>query len=203
MNNYLPRYDLPLVLGYTGPGLSFYSPGSEKINDLIPSFSRQEDLLTRSKTLEDQASKNSNDLINTFFSDKVAMMRATLENIVSQITERRSIKEKNVVNIRKDMCKCQSYLLEIEALTKLLYTHDISMGRRRTNLDGQMFSLKKDLRSEELSYWRDLVFLKKEFMEASKEYHAAKKRKELLSTNYVSSLEEKVRENDTLSNKSN
>ena len=24
MNYYLPRYDLPLVLGYTGPGLSFY-----------------------------------------------------------------------------------------------------------------------------------------------------------------------------------
>jgi len=203
MNYYLPRYDLPLVLGYTGPGLSFYSPGYEEIGDLIPSFSKQEDLLTRSKTLEDQASKNSNDLINTFFTDKVTILRATLENIVSQISERRSIKERNVVNIRKDMCKCQSYLLEIEALTKLLYRHDISMGRRRTNLDGQMFSLKKDLRSEELSYWRDLVFLKKEFMESLKEYQAAKKRRELLSTNYLNTLEEKVKENDILSNESN
>ena len=71
------------------------------------------------------------------------------------------------------------------------------MGRRRTNLDGQMFSLKKDLRSEELSYWRDLVFLKKEFIENLKEYQAAKKRKELLSPNYVSTLEEKVKENDS------
>ena len=70
------------------------------------------------------------------------------------------------------------------------------MGRRRTNLDGQMFSLKKDLRSEELSYWRDLVFLKKEFMETLKEYEASKKRKELLSTNYLNTLEEKVKEND-------
>ena len=196
MNYYLPRYDLPLVLGYTGPGLSFYSPGSEKINDLIPSFSKQEDLLTRSKTLENQTSKNSNDLINTFFSDKVAIVRATLENILSQIEERKRIKQRNLSAISKDMCKCQSYLLEIEALTKLLYTHDISMGRRRTNLDGQMFSLKKDLRSEELSYWRDLVFLKKEFMESLKEYEAAKKRKELLSTNYLNTLEEKVEENE-------
>ncbi len=196
MNYYLPRYDVPLVSGYAGPGLSFYSQGSEKASNLIPSFTKQEDLLANSITLEDHTSKNSNDLINTFFSDKVAMMRATLENIVSQITERRSIKERNVVNIRKDMCKCQSYLLEIEALTKLLYTHDISMGRRRTNLDGQMFSLKKDLRSEELSYWRDLVFLKKEFMETLNEYQAAKKRKELASPIYLASLEEKVKENE-------
>ena len=165
MSYYLPRYDLPLVLGYTGPGLSFYSPGSEKINNLIPSFSKQEDLLTKSKNLEDRTSKNSNDLINTFFSDKEAMLRASLENILSQIEERKRIKERNEVSIRKDMCKCQSYLLQIEALANLLYSHDISMGRRRTNLDGQMFSLKKDLRSEELSYWRDLVFLKKEFMD--------------------------------------
>ena len=196
MNYYLSRYDLPLVLGYTGPGLSFYSPGSEKANDLMPSFSKQEDLLTKSKNLEDQTSKSSNDLINTFFSDKVAMLRATLENIISQVEERRSIKERNVVSIRKDMCNCQSYLLEIEALTKLLYTHDFSMGRRRTNLDGQMFGLKKDLRSQELSYWRDLVFLKKEFTETLKDYQAAKK-KELLLVNYVSSLEETVKENDS------
>jgi len=196
MNYYLPRYDLPLVLGYTGPGLSFYSPGSKETNDLIPSFSKQDGLLTKSKNLEDLTSKNSNDLINTFFSDKVGMMRATLENILSQIEERKRIKERNVVSIRKDMCRCESYLLEIEALAKLLYTHDISMGRRRTNLDGQMFSLKKDLRSEELSYWRDLVFLKKEFMESLKEYQAAKKRNELLSTNYLNTLEEKVEENE-------
>jgi len=124
------------------------------------------------------------------------MMRATLENILSQIEERKRIKERNLSAISKDMCKCQSYLMEIEALTKLLYRHDISMGRRRTNLDGQMFSLKKDLRSEELSYWRDLVFLKKEFMEALKEYQTAKKRKELASPNYLASLEDKVKENE-------
>ena len=172
MNYYLPLYDLPLVLGNTGPGLYFYSPGSEKPGDLIPSFSKQEDLLAKSKNLEDQISKNSNGLINTFFSDKEAMRRATLENILSQIEERKRIKERNVVSIRKDMCKCQSYLLEIEALANLLYRQgiNINMGRRRTNLDGQMFSLKKDLRSEELSYWGDLVFLKKEFMETLKEY---------------------------------
>lgn len=193
MNYYLPRYDLPLVLGYTGPGLDFYSSGSENINNLIPSFSKQEDLLARSKSLESQTSKDNNDLINTFFADKVTMMRATLENTLSQITERKRIKERNTISIRKDMCKCQSYLMEIEALTKLLYRHDISMGRRRTNLDGQMFGLKKDLRSEELSYWRDLVFLKKEFMENLKEYQAAKKRNELLTPNYVSSLEERVK----------
>jgi len=202
MNYYLPLYDAPLVLGYTGPGLSFYSQGSKETSDLIPSFSKQENLLIRSKSLESQTSRDNNDLINTFFSDKVAMMRATLENIVSQIEERRSIKERNVVNIRKDMCKCESYLLEIKALTRFLYRHDISMGRRRTNLDGEMFSLKKDLRSEELSYWRDLVFLKKEFMETLNEYQTAKKRKELASPIYITSLEEKVKENDTLSNES-
>lgn len=79
MNYYLPRYDLSLVLGYTGPGLSFYSPGSKETGDLIPSFSRQEGLLTKSKNLEDRTSKNSNDLINTFFSDKEAMLREALK----------------------------------------------------------------------------------------------------------------------------
>ena len=135
MNYYLPRYDLPLVLGYTGPGLSFCSPGSEKTGDLIPSFSRQEDLVAKDKTLENQSPKNKDDLLNTFFSDKVAMLRASLENILSQIEERRRIKNRNVLSIRKDICKCQSYLLEIEALTNLLYSRGINMGRRRTNLD--------------------------------------------------------------------
>ncbi|MBA7490421.1 hypothetical protein ES702_00959 [subsurface metagenome] len=67
MNYYLPRYDLPLVLGYTGPGLNFYSLGSEKTSDLIPSFSKREDLLTKSKTLENRNSQNRNDASNTFF----------------------------------------------------------------------------------------------------------------------------------------
>ena len=70
------------------------------------------------------------------------------------------------------------------------------MGRRRTTLDGQLSSLKKDLRSEELNYWRDLVFLKKEFMETLNEYQAAKKRKEIASPIYLASLEEKVKENE-------
>lgn len=91
MNYYLPRYDLPLVLGYTGPGLSFYSPGSEKISDLIPSFSKQKDVLTKSNGLEDSASRYQGDLINTFFSDKVAMLRATLESIVSHIYGHRKL----------------------------------------------------------------------------------------------------------------
>lgn len=93
MNYYLPQYDVPLVLGYTGPGLSSYSQDSKEIGDLIPSFLKQEDLITRSKSLESQTPRDSNDPINTFFLDEVAMMRATLENIVSQIEERRSIKE--------------------------------------------------------------------------------------------------------------
>ena len=79
MNYYSPRYDLPLVLRYTGPVLYFYSPGSGKTSELIPSFSKQEDLLTKSKDLENETSKSGNDLINTFFSDKVAMLRKTLE----------------------------------------------------------------------------------------------------------------------------
>jgi hypothetical protein len=175
-----------------------YSPGSKETGDLIPSFSKQEDLLAKSKTLESQTSKSSNDLINTFFSDKVAILRAGLENILSQIEERKRIKERNLLSIRKDMCKCQSYLMEIESLANVLYSRGINMGRRRTNLDGQMFSLKKDLRSEELSYWRDLAFLKKEFMGTLKDYQAAKKRKELLSPSYVGSLEQKVKGNDRL-----
>jgi len=58
------------------------------------------------------------------------MARTTLENIVSQIREKRNIKQRNVVNIRKDTCKCESYLLEIKALTRFLYRHDISMGKK-------------------------------------------------------------------------
>ncbi len=78
MNYYLPQYDVPLVLGYTGPGLFSYSPGSEETSDFIPSFSKEEDLLAGSKSLERQTPGNNNDLINTFFSDKVAMLRGTL-----------------------------------------------------------------------------------------------------------------------------
>ncbi len=195
MNYYLPQYDVPLVLAYTGPGLFSYSPGFEETGDLIPSFSKEEDLL-RSKSLQNQTSGDNNDLINTFFSDKVAMTRATIENIVSQIEERKRIKERNTITIRRDMFECENHLLETEALLNSVYAQGPNMGRRRTTLDGQLFSLKKDLRSEELNYWRDLVFLKKEFMETLNQYQAAKKRKELASPIYLASLEEKVREDE-------
>jgi len=196
MNYYLPQYDLPIVSGYTGPGLFSYSPNSEETGDLIPSFSKEEDLMAGSKSLQSQTPGDNNDLINTFFSDKVAMMRATIENIVSQIEERKQIKERNTITIRRDMFECESHLLETEALLNSVYAHGPNMGRRRTTLDGQLFSLKKDLRSEELNYWRDLVFLKKEFMETLNEYQGAKKRKELASPIYLASLEEKVREDE-------
>ncbi len=173
MNYYLPQYDVPLVLDYIGPGLSFYSPCSEEIGDLIPSFSKEEDLITGSKSLQSQTPGDNSDLINTFFSDKVSMMRATIENIVSQIEERKRIKERTTTTIRRDMFECDSHLLETEALLNSVYSHGPNVGRRRTTLDGQLFSLKKDLRSEELNYWRDLVFLKKEFMETLNEYQAA------------------------------
>lgn len=68
MNYYLPRYDLPMVLGYTGPGLSFYSRGYERTSDLIPSFTKQEDLVAKSKSLENQNPSNNDDLLDTFFS---------------------------------------------------------------------------------------------------------------------------------------
>lgn len=196
MNYYLPQYDVPLVLGYTGPGLAFYSPGSKKTGDLIPSFSKEEDLLVGSKSLQSETPGDNNDLINTFFSDKVAMMRATIENIVSQIEERKRIKERNTTTIKRDMFECENHLLETEALLNSVYAQCPNMGRRRTTLDGQLFSLKKDLRSEELNYWRDLVFLKKEFMETLNEYQAAKKRKELASPIYLASLEEMVKEDE-------
>lgn len=124
------------------------------------------------------------------------MLRDTLESIVAQIEERRRIKERNTLAIRRDMCECESHLMEIEALANVMYSQSINMGRRRTTLGGQLFSLKGDLRSEELSYWRDLAFLKKEFMETLKEYQTAKKTKELASPNYMASLEEKVKENE-------
>ena len=85
MNYYLPRYDLPLVLDRSGPGLHFYTPGSDKNGDLMPTFSKQEDLLTKSNGLDDSSSRYEGDLINTFFSDKVAMLKAALESIVSRI----------------------------------------------------------------------------------------------------------------------
>jgi hypothetical protein len=64
------------------------------------------------------------------------MLRATLENILSQIEERKRIRERNTVAIRRDMCECESHLMEIEALVNVLYSRGINMGRRRTTLDG-------------------------------------------------------------------
>lgn len=77
MDYYLPRHDLPLVLGFTRPGLYPYSPGSDKTSDLIPSFSKQENLTPRSKNLENQSPKNEDDPLSIFFSDKVEMLEDT------------------------------------------------------------------------------------------------------------------------------
>ena len=124
-------------------------------------------------------------LIDDIFSDRTRSHKATIDEILSEIEERKQIKQENHLKINQSMCKCDTYLLELENLAKSSYTPDIS--RRRTALEHEIFGLESEKREQEIGCWRDLVFIKKDLLTALGEYWGSLRKGKIMNMDFLSS----------------
>lgn len=116
--------------------------------------------------------------IDDIFFDRTQSHKSTIDEILSEIEERKQIKQKNCLEINRDMCKVETHLLELENLANGLYT--LNFGRRRTALDHEIFNLESEKREQEVECWRDLVFLQKDLLATLGEYWASLRRKQVM-----------------------
>jgi len=65
----------------------------------------------------------------------------------------------------------------------------LSLMPRRSQLETQIFDLKKQKRTEALECWRDMMVLKKYLMMALSEYWKLSKRQQLLSSDLIEDKE--------------
>lgn len=85
------------------------------------------------------------------------LLRSKVELIASEIKERRYLKERNIYQINLDQCVCRD--------TILLRGEEI-WDRYRFKLEQSLLDLEREKRMSQESYFRDLLFLKRELRQA-------------------------------------
>jgi len=116
--------------------------------------------------------------LDSFFTDKLDVQRLHVSGLASQIRRRNAIKDENLSRIDLDMVKCQSVLLELEHIPKVF---DPTIARTRNTFEKELLTLEKEKRAEYVSWWRDLVLVKRDLITAFKEFTSAEKRVDLIS----------------------
>ena len=95
--------------------------------------------------------------------DKMGMLKAALY-------ERKAIKEDVVNYIEADLSKCQNHIFQVEGKSYFSFQKDWEQKR---------FDLWKELRQEQVSYFRDLQMLHQEIRDTEIEYIQEKQTEEL------------------------
>jgi hypothetical protein len=139
----------------------------------------------KSESKEEYISKPANDIVNSIFSDKTKTSKSTVRELLAEIKRRDNLHNDIKSKIDDDICRCDTYLHEVRFWTERNYNPDTNFLRRRTSLEGQIFTLDEQKRIEDVNHWRDTMFLRKYLMSALKDYwNAFRKNKILTSLNY-------------------
>jgi hypothetical protein len=105
---------------------------------------------------------NNNTLMETFGLEQLLNQRREI-NLVksrlvfSEIYQRYKLREDNVYRISLDQCTCRNLIYELG---------DIGLDKRRLDLERQIIGLEQEKRKERASYFRDVLFLRKELRES-------------------------------------
>ncbi len=102
---------------------------------------------------------------------KREVIEARARLVLEDIAKRKTIREQNLEKIALDQCTCRNLIYEMGE------AHMLYMDKRRIDLEKQILDLEKEKRMEESSYFRDILFLRKElreaFIEGMEEYQKA------------------------------
>ena len=111
-----------------------------------------------------------NSIVETIFTDRTRSLKSTVNELLAEIEHRENLHSDLKSRIGDDLYRCGEYLQEVKFFTDRPYNPDTNFTGRKTNLEKQIFSLEEQKRTEDLTCWRDLMFLKKYLMSALKDY---------------------------------
>lgn len=122
--------------------------------------------------------------LESIFTNKTKVLKSTIKQLFNEINLRLQTDKDIFQDITDDICACYTFLEEIKLHIGRGYDMEMVLALlpRRSQLETQIFDLKKQKRTEALECWRDMMFLKKYMMSALSEYWLLSKRQQLLSS---------------------
>ena len=117
-----------------------------------------------------QKIEDSKDVAEMIFTDRTKSLKSTVKELLADIERRENLHTDLNSRIDNDMSKCGEYLGDVKLWTDSPYNPDTNFIKRKNNLEQQILSLEEQKRTEDLTCWRDLMFLRKYLMSALKDY---------------------------------
>ncbi|MFH1367952.1 MAG: hypothetical protein ABII64_02370 [Elusimicrobiota bacterium] len=155
------------------------NPDSKYSKGFLPAYANKEDLSLLNRFIEMQSKADYTDEIDLLFSDKTALAKSSVLNIISQIKERIAIKENNLKNIEYGISNQRTRLFNIEDLFANSYSFDVT--KAKNDIEKAIESSEKEKREQEVSCWRDLALLRKDLMFGMNEYKSNSRKKQLIT----------------------
>ena len=142
-------------------------------NSYVQTKGKGEPLKSLDEFLEQKLLPRTQITASGILNEKVILYKASLVQLVSLIYQRKYLEAKNAAEIDRDICKLRTLEHQLDLFK--VYGPD----KRRITLEGMISNLEREKRSGRVGCWRDIVKLKKDLMEALREYRGTARRAEL------------------------
>lgn len=164
---YAIKYQTPVFRKYDGNLKPCIIQKPIRLYELILSYSDRKDLEDINKIIGADESSD----IDSIFRDKKNLKRVAVQDLVSQMRERKIIEYAQQRGILGNICEAETAILKIDSIAKDVYFANI--GWSKNSLISQVAKLEKESRDRKESCWKDLVDLRKELLEQVKSYRNA------------------------------
>ena len=121
------------------------------------------------------------DPLSQFLSDKRKFLNKSLDEVVALINEREQIKDSNIYQIDKDICKVHTKMFN---LSWQRYNFNFDTDKAYHKLQQLVMALNREKRSEDVACWKDVTQLKSYLRESLKEAEQEKRKQAILKGNY-------------------
>lgn len=150
--------------------VNFYSPGNPK--EYLQPFS------TILKYLISPSTEIIlNNPIDQTWEDKLKIARLKISSLANTFYQRELIKRDNIWKIDEDICKIHTQQF---TLAKSPSFDKYSINMDQIGLEKTICSLEHEKRSEITNFWKDILMIQKDFIEALNEYLSLKRKMDLL-----------------------
>ena len=121
------------------------------------------------------------DPLAQFLSSKREFLNKSLDEIVALINEREQIRNSNIYQIEKDICKVHTNMLN---LPWQRYNINFDNDKVYHRLQQLVMALNREKRAEDVACWKDVTHLKSYLRESLRESEQEKRKQAILKGNY-------------------
>lgn len=150
----IPDYEnrnTPVTFTYAPPAITYLYPKRYGYNQVSPAY----DIVL---PVERKAVSYATDLgLEGLLYQKQEVINSKIQMVLTEINQRRIMKDYHIYRIDLDLCTCQN-------LISFIGTH--YKDKRRIDIEKKIIDLDQEKRRERTSYFRDILFLRKELRES-------------------------------------